>query len=163
MSWLKQSGEVEEKLYTYVVYSTTQSAPEDPEGGDEFGEPDTSIEDQSSATLEEIAQSAKRYGINPRSKQDATDWWESEYSQDYSSGESTQYSLHVKFLSDYDWNQLNVLLGGEPTRLPYQELDQVPTVSPDAEFDRLIKIRDDGQITPQQFEDKSRRLFGEFK
>lgn len=43
------------------------------------------------------------------------------------------------------------------------DLSEVKSVDPDAEFDRLIQQRDSGEITPEQFEEKSRRLFGSLR
>jgi hypothetical protein len=42
-----------------------------------------------------------------------------------------------------------------PTRV-----EQVKTVDPDVEFDRLIQQKERGEITPEQFNEKSKRLFG---
>lgn len=39
-------------------------------------------------------------------------------------------------------------------------IETVPTVDPDAEFDKLIKMKESGEITPEQFNEKSKRLFG---
>ncbi len=41
-----------------------------------------------------------------------------------------------------------------------QSVEQVQAVDPDAEFDMLIKLRDELQITPEQFNERSKRLFG---
>ncbi|MDA4131923.1 MAG: hypothetical protein OK454_02180, partial [Thaumarchaeota archaeon] len=48
-----------------------------------------------------------------------------------------------------------VSLAGAPT-----QLSDVKTINPDVEFDKLIQQRDRGQLTPEQFNEKSRRLFG---
>lgn len=49
---------------------------------------------------------------------------------------------------------------GPPSRPSTTKVQDVKSVDPDAEFDRLIKLRDDGALTPEQFQEKSRRLFG---
>lgn len=50
--------------------------------------------------------------------------------------------------------------GPEHAKKLKTNVDAVPSVDQDAEFDRLIEMRNRGEINEQQFKDKSMRLFG---
>lgn len=46
-------------------------------------------------------------------------------------------------------------------RIGPESVEDVPVVDADKEFDRLIQQKDSRELTPEQFQQKSRRLFGE--
>jgi hypothetical protein len=49
----------------------------------------------------------------------------------------------------------------KPTSRPSEmTVQEVKSVDPDEELSRLVKLKDEGKITPEQFQDKAKRLFG---
>ena len=166
VGWLREANkpvpvppELEDKVFHYSI-SYSMTTPESAETGENS---EIGIEDEGEETLRQIVQFANYKGIGPRARNDGTSWWESDYGvESYSTGEKVQYSLHIQNLSDLEFSIVNQMLGGPPTHGP-QSLDQVRSVEPDKEFDKLIMLRDVGAITPDQFQEKSRQLFSWLK
>ncbi len=70
----------------------------DPEDSDGYETRTSEEVDDDEASLEDVIDYARRYYIEPRSKNDLTSWWESESDSefDFSINASRRYSMHLK-------------------------------------------------------------------
>lgn len=106
---LRIHGEVEERTYHYRICFSTVTE-ESAANGDVA---DQGVEDEGDASLEDIVSSAKHKGIQPRSDNDMTRWWESESEPDFRNGDQTQFTLHIDQMSTADFGKVNRMLGGK--------------------------------------------------
>jgi 2'-5' RNA ligase len=124
------------------LYSITYEVvtPESAEQGD-FSESGFDVKDEE-ATLLEIVSVAKNRGISGHRGGVESEWWSSEPEQNYSDGEETSYSLHIKTEDEHVRSDLNVLLGGWPT-VPPGEL-----LPPDVRYDPVVEepLEQEGKV-----------------
>jgi hypothetical protein len=145
--------------YFYYGVSFNQITPESAEDGD-YSDSGWTVE-KTEGTLDDVLSDARSYGIQPRGRLDATSWWESDYSQDYRTGEEEQHSLHVDVdvsvsetedLSPYVFDFINTKLGGKPgdtlsaladrrsVRMAHRR-NKVPSANPSTTAKRMMNPR----------------------
>jgi hypothetical protein len=101
--------------FQVVIYEeeTEWIDPEDPDGYEQHVKERVN---EDNVTLEELIQDAKRYGIEPRGRNDGTKWWESyeDREYDFHRNVSRIFTMHVKRngkdLSPEDFKRINRLI-----------------------------------------------------